>query len=67
MPDDDEIFNDFSPYDILAGHSEQILNLHRINQAQAMQISQLMTLMTQINSQMIVMSERLWRLEDDGR
>lgn len=68
MPDDEnEMYSGFDPYAVLETCTENIMQLHRSQQASNMQISQVLTLLTQMNAQILNLSERLYRLEDDGK
>ena len=57
--------NSLDPYDLLVNCTESIKSLHRHQQGTDLQISQALTMMTQLNSQIIMLSERLTKLEDD--
>lgn len=59
------MLNDIEPYDILQQCTEGIGALHRHQQGTDLQISQAITMMTQLNSQILMLSERINKLEDD--
>lgn len=58
--DDDEGINiNFDPYEIILQNSNNIHTLHQMLQTQTMQVTQLMTLLTQMNQQIITQSQRI--------
>jgi hypothetical protein len=56
--------NEWDPYEVLINCTESIKALHRMQQGSDLQVSQAITLMTQLNSQIIMLSERINKLED---
>lgn len=59
--------SDWNPYDVLAECTEGIVNLHKMNQVQALQISQMNTFICQMNTQLLQLSERIYRLEQNDK
>ena len=68
MPEsENEMFNSYDPYTVLETCTENIMQLHRAQQASNIQMSQVLTLLTQMNAQILNLSERIYRLEGDGK